>query len=300
MNRNLKYKITTEDDGKAISAFLKERGFSELLLTAFRNDESYIISVNDEPVLLKRVLAAGDQLFVHIDEKAPSEMVVPVKLPFEVVYEDEDIAVVNKPAGMPIHPSRQNWEQTLGNAAAYYYKDADGYFVYRCINRLDKGTSGLTVIAKNALSGGILYEAIKSRGISRTYFAIVEEDGLPDEGTINMPIGRADKSIITRCVDYENGKNAVTHFKVVERKDGLALVKLNLETGRTHQIRVHMSAIGHPLIGDYIYNESDTRMDRPALHAGKIILTHPITGEELEFSVPLPEDMQRFFTEYLV
>ena len=233
----------------------------------------------------------GDNLCIHICEEESSEKIPPIELPFPVVYEDEDIVVVNKPADMPIHPSLNNYENTLGNAAAYYFAKQNKAFIFRCINRLDRDTTGLTILAKHMVSAGILQSQMVERRIKREYLAIVDGIIEEDEGTIDAPIGRKDGSTIERMVDCENGERAVTHYRVLERKANTTLVALKLETGRTHQIRVHMTHKGHPLLGDFLYNPSDDRMSRQALHAWHLSFTHPITGEEMSFEAPVPEDM---------
>ncbi|MBE5896756.1 MAG: RluA family pseudouridine synthase [Lachnospiraceae bacterium] len=300
--RKIRYDITTEYEGMKISRFLQLRGYSEKNLTALRGQEETIY-LNGRPVHMNETICQGDLIEVYIPEVEEATAVVPVNIPIEVVYEDEDIIVINKPANMPIHPSRMHQDNSLANALAYYYKkdldDKDAVnnkFVFRCINRLDRDTTGLTIVAKHMVSAAILYNEMKRRDIRRTYYAIVEEaadNRLPDSGVIDAPIGRADEQGIARRVDYEKGQPAVTHYEVIDRVGDLALVQLKLETGRTHQIRVHMSHIGHPLIGDKIYNPKNSIMDRQALHAGELEFIHPITGVKLIIKADIPEDMRR-------
>lgn len=203
--------------------------------------------------------------------------------------------VINKPAGMPIHPSMNNYHNSLANGLAYYFAQQNCPFVFRCINRLDRDTSGLTLIAKHSVSGGMLSTMIANKtvsGITREYLAIVKGSVTPPEGTITAPLARKEGSIIERCVDFEKGENAITHYRVLDEKNGQSLVSLILETGRTHQIRIHMKYLGYPLIGDYLYNPDMEFIRRQALHAWKLSFRHPITGEELHFMAPLPEDMK--------
>ena len=202
--------------------------------------------------------------------------------------------VINKPAGMPIHPSMNNYYNSLANALAYYFEQQNCPFVFRCINRLDRDTSGLTIVAKHYVSAGMLSAMIANKatsGITREYLAIAKGSVRPLEGTITAPLGRKEGSIIERTVDFENGESAVTHYRVLDEKNGHSLVSLILETGRTHQIRIHMKHLGYPLIGDYLYNPDMERIQRQALHAWKLIFRHPITGEILSFTAPLPKDM---------
>lgn len=247
---------------------------------------------------MNRKAYAGDTLCVCIREDHSSQKIPPVELPFDIVYEDDDLVVVNKPANMPIHPSLNNYENTLGNAAAYYFAKKGEPLIYRCINRLDRDTSGLTIIARHALSSSILYEDMALRRIHREYTAIVSDsqNRLPDHGTIDLPIGRNLNSTIERMIDHIHGERAVTHYQVVDRCGDLAVAKFHLDTGRTHQIRVHMKALGFPLIGDFLYNPKDSLMKRQALHAGKLSFAHPITGVELCFEVPMPDDMAQALT----
>ena len=217
-------------------------------------------------------------------------------LPLDILYEDEDILVLNKPADMPVHPSAGNYENTLANSVAWYYKQQGKAFVYRCINRLDRDTTGVLVLAKNPLSGALLSAQMKQRQIRRTYLALT--DGIPPErGTISAPVARMDASVITREVDFERGEAAVTHYERLAVSNGYALVELHLDTGRTHQIRVHMKYIGCPLPGDFLYHPVFDRIGRQALHSFQLEFAHPITGEPMCFLAPVPEDFRRAFAQ---
>lgn len=297
MKRIIDYVIPSEYEGRSVGDYLLSRGASRQVLKDFKFGSSRLY-INNEAVRLWQPLHCGDLLRVELIEEESSAKIPPVKLPLDIIYEDEDMLVVNKPYDMPIHPSLNNYENTLGNAVAYYYKDKGLNFVYRCINRLDRDTSGLTVIAKNMLSAGILYEEQKKSELKKEYIAIVVGENLDAEGTINLPIGRDLGSTILRKIDYENGDCAVTHYKVLSHNNGLSLVSLKLETGRTHQIRVHMSAIGHPLIGDFLYNPGNSELKRQALHAKSLSLYQPITKEPLTFSAPFPDDMAEVIQKY--
>lgn len=296
MNRTINYTAPIEYEGHKISEYLHNRGYSNPNLCTLRHTEGAIL-LNGQEVFMNTRLKEGDVITVNITETEVSEKIPPVELPFDVVYEDEDLLVVNKPADMPIHPSMKNYYNTLGNAAAYYFEQQGKPFVYRCVNRLDRDTTGLTIIAKHMVSCSILYDAVKDRRIDRTYTAIVLGEDLPEEGVIDKPLGRARESVVERVVDYEHGDRAVTHYRVLARGGGLSLLELHLETGRTHQIRVHMLSEGHPLIGDWLYNPEDRHMSRQALHAGTLSFPHPMTGEMLTFTVPMPEDMQKVCRE---
>ncbi len=295
MNRTLTYTILKTDSNTKIEHYLRNKGYSRQLLIALKQDTDSVL-VNGQPRYMNERLTDGDQLTIHIREDEVSEKIEPVNLPLDILYEDEDLLVVNKPAGMPIHPSINNYGNTLANALAYYYECQNKPFIFRCTNRLDRDTSGVTIIAKNQLSSGILSTMVMNHEVSREYLAIVKRTELPDSGTINAPIGRMPGSIIERRIDFENGETAITHYRVIERKNGHSLVSLKLETGRTHQIRIHMKYIGYPLIGDYLYNPDIEYIARQALHSYRMTFNHPITNELMEFIAPLPEDMQRIIS----
>ena len=301
--RIIHYRIPNSYEGHKISEFLRNQGISTKSIIRLKGDVENVL-LNDEPGFINRILKKDDRLTLCVKELESSKKIPPVDLPLSIIYEDEDILIVNKPANMPIHPSMNNYENTLGNAVAYYYMKKGEPFLYRCINRLDRDTTGLTILAKHYLSCGILYDEMESREIKRTYYAIVENRTVFDApyahrllqtGTIDLPLGRKPDSAIERMVDIKNGDKAITHYRVLATNDGLSLLELQLDTGRTHQIRVHMQAIGHPLIGDFLYNPKDTHMKRQALHAGKLSFRHPITKEMLFFTAPVPQDMQVFF-----
>ena len=239
-------------------------------------------------------LQGGEELSVEVPEPEPARA-VPQDIPLDVVYEDSDIIVVNKPAGMPVHPSLHNYRISLANALMYYYQQQGKPFIFRCTNRLDRDTSGLTVVAKHMVSSGILSAMTTRREIRREYLAPVRGHATPPSGTIDAPIGRAGTPLIERRIDFEHGERAVTHYRVVKEKNGHSLVSLVLETGRTHQIRVHMKYLGFPLVGDYLYNPDMEYIQRQALHSHSLSFRHPITGEDLEFTADLPEDMLRIF-----
>ncbi len=175
----------------------------------------------------------------------------------------------------------------------YYYKEQGKPFIFRCTNRLDRDTSGLTVIAKHLVSSSILSFMAVRHEIHREYLAIVRGTVSPASGTINAPLARTGSSIIERKVDFEHGEHAVTHYKVLKEQNQHSLVSLILETGRTHQIRVHLQYLGHPLVGDYLYNPDMEYINRQALHSWKLSFIHPITGEAMHFEAPLPEDMRK-------
>ena len=296
MNRTISYDIDSHSEGLRIEQFLRRKGYSaQNLSTIKRMPES--ILVNGVHYYMKQTLKAGDRLLVRIQETESSRNIPPVCAPLSIVYEDEDLIVVNKPAGMPIHPSLNNYTNSLANALAWYYQQQEKPFIFRCCNRLDRDTSGLTVVAKHLVSGNILSTMTKKKEVRREYLAVVRGHIVPESGTISAPLARKGGTIIERVVDFDRGEPAVTHYHLIREANGHSLVSLQLETGRTHQIRIHLKHLGFPLVGDYLYNPDMEYISRQALHSFRLSFPHPITGEVMDFTVPLPEDMRNILTE---
>lgn len=291
MNRIIDYTIDQASSGLRVEQYLRRRGYSGQNLTEIKRMPESIL-VNGIHYYMRQTLAAGDHLRVRICETECSGKIPPTNLPLDIVYEDEDIVVINKPAGMPIHPSMNNYTNSMANALAWYYREQGKPFIFRCCNRLDRDTSGLTVVAKHLVSGSILSDMVRRRRIHREYLAVVRGHLTPQSGTISAPLARKPGTIIERTVDFEHGEAAVTHYAVVDEQNGHSLVSLCLETGRTHQIRIHMKYLGYPLIGDYLYNPDMEYINRQALHSHKLSFAHPITGDAMAFHAPLPEDMR--------
>lgn len=291
VNRTFLYSISEADHGLRIEQFLRRRGYSRQNLTELKKMPDSI-QVNGLNCILKKTLSPGDELTVRIQETESSEKIPAVHIPLRIIYEDEDILVVDKPAGLPMHPSMKNYHYSLANGLVWYYQQQKESFVFRCANRLDRDTSGLTVVAKHMLSANILSGMGYRHEIEREYLAIVRGNVLPPSGTIDAPLSRREGSIIERKVDFEHGERALTNYQVVEEKNGHSLVSLRLETGRTHQIRIHLKYLGFPLVGDYLYNPDMEYISRQALHSCRLRFVHPITKEWMEFRAPLPEDMQ--------
>lgn len=291
MKRKLTYTISSENSGLTVEAYLKSKGYSHGCLVHLKKTQEGIRR-NGVWAYTRDVLQAGDKLEILFSEEASSENIVAADMPLDIVYEDEDILVVNKSADTPIHPSQGNYDNSLANAVMNYYEKQGETFVFRCVNRLDRDTSGLVLIAKNMLSSAVLSQAMGNREIHRTYLAVVK--GQPESsGTVALPIARKAGSTIERCVDMEHGERAVTHYERIEQNERYALLKLWLETGRTHQIRVHMNAIGHPLPGDFLYHPDFSEIQRQALHSWRLEFVHPVTGEKMQFEQPLPDDMRK-------
>lgn len=281
MNRTISYDIDSHSEGLRVEQFLRRKGYSaQNLSTIKRMPES--ILVNGVHYYMKQTLKAGDRLLVRIQETESSRNIPPVCAPLSVVYEDEDLIVINKPAGMPIHPSLNNYTNSLANALAWYYQQQGKPFIFRCCNRLDRDTSGLTVVAKHLVSGNILSTMTKKKEVRREYLAVVRGHIVPESGTISAPLARKGGTIIERVVDFDRGEPAVTHYHLIQEANGHSLVALQLETGRTHQIRIHLKHLGFPLVGDYLYNPDMEYISRQALHSFRLSFPHPITGEAMD------------------
>lgn len=289
------YLIQQQDIQKTVEQFLLSNGYSAALIRRLRHTEQSILK-NGIPVYTTYRLDEGDSLAVTLPEEHGSENIVPVPMDLDIRYEDRDLLVVNKAAGVPIHPSQGNHDNTLANGIAWYLEEKGEAATYRAINRLDRDTTGLLILARHALSACMLSEMVRTHAIRRCYLAAAS--GLvPPEGVIDAPIARTCDSTIERCVDFERGDSARTHYRTLcyNRDTDCSLVELRLETGRTHQIRVHMKHIGHPLPGDFLYNPDYRLIGRQALHSWQLDFIHPIKKEPLHFEAPLPEDMCRLF-----
>ncbi|MEG1848455.1 MAG: RluA family pseudouridine synthase [Lachnospiraceae bacterium] len=295
MKRTLTYTISQDKNKMPIDDYLKSMGYSSRLLIALKKMPESIL-VNGVWEYVTTLLYTGDILTIQLEETTSSPNIEPVALPLTIVYEDEDILVVNKPANMSIHPSQNHYLNTLANAVSYYYNSQNIPYTFRCINRLDRDTTGLTILAKHMISACILSGMVQSHTIRREYTAIVAGTFSKADGCIDAPIGRVADSTIERMVDYEHGESAKTYYHVEQESivDGIqiSLVSLWLATGRTHQIRVHMKYIGHPILGDFLYHEDMRLITRQALHSYRLTFPHPITGKEMEFIAPLPPDMR--------
>lgn len=296
MIRQFTYRIEPEYDSFTIREYLSLKGYPNAVFVQLKKTPESVL-LNGVWAYMRTKLSAGDELFIRLEESTSSAHILPVSMPLSICYEDEDILAVNKPAYMPVHPSLNHYDHTLANAVCGYYNDQGIPYTFRCVNRLDRDTTGLTLIAKHMLSSAILSTAAARREISREYIAIASGK-TPESGTIDAPIGRVTGSTIERQIDFENGERAITHYRRLAYRDGLSLLSLHLETGRTHQIRVHLKSIGHPLIGDFLYNPTDTTIKRQALHSYRLTFSHPITGEPFVLTAPLPDDMHCLFPDF--
>jgi 23S rRNA pseudouridine1911/1915/1917 synthase len=251
--------------------------------------------VNGASVKANYKLAEGDRIVLVIPEAEPTE-IVPEDIPLDIYYEDSDVIVVNKPRGMVVHPAPGHNSGTLVNALMFHCKDLSGIngeLRPGIVHRIDKDTSGLIMAAKNDKAHASLAAQLKAHTVTRKYYALVHGNVSHDQGTVDAPIGRDPHDRKMYTVIERNSKHAVTHFQVAERFGDYTLLELKLETGRTHQIRVHMKFIGHPLVGDPLYGRSKgIKMDGQALHAAVLGFDHPEDGRYLEFSAPIPADME--------
>ena len=272
---------------------------------AARLIEAGSVTVNGRLAEKKRAIAEGDVVEITLPEPEECEA-QPEDIPLDVVYEDDDIIVINKPQGMVVHPAPGNYSGTLVNALLFRCRDSlsgiGGVMRPGIVHRIDKDTSGLLVVAKNDFAHTALSEELKYHGIEREYHALVKGGFGEDTGTIDLPIGRhpIDRKKMAVLKNSESAREAVTHYEVLARYGNISYLKLMLETGRTHQIRVHMSYTGHPLLGDEVYGQSKIPFEKrhapllngQALHAKRLSLTHPRTGERMTFECELPENFK--------
>lgn len=284
MTRTLTYTVPQEYDGEKVNIFLRSGiGLSYRMVRSLKQIRGSML-LDGEPIRTIDPLRAGAVLTLNLpQDKSTAE---PQQADFGIIYEDDDILVINKPAGLAMHPTHNHQGDTLANAVAYYLTSKGKDAVFRVAGRLDKGTSGIVVCALHKMAAAKL-----NSSYDKTYIAVVE--GLYEgSGTINAPIIRPDPMKTIRAVG-EGGEEAVTHWTALGQCNGLTTMEITLETGRTHQIRVHFASLGTPLAGDDMYGGHTDKITRHALHCAKLRLTHPVTGEELLFTAPLPEDMSK-------
>ena len=295
MNNKLTYVVGENITEVKLRDYLK---FTENLSSRFIKSSgiSGKISVNSKVAKLNHRINSNDKIEIDM-KKDEHQNIEPEKMELEVVYEDVDIIVINKRPGMVVHPTRGYPFGTLANGVLYYFKEKGEKCIVRLVSRLDMDTSGLIIIAKNqfshmALARDMQDKDLQGKTFEKSYMAIVHGNMKNKSGTINLPIGKPDEESIKREV-CEDGQRSVTYYEVMQSFKNGDLVKVTLETGRTHQIRVHLSHIGHPIYGDSLYGTSESQyIDRQALHAYKLIIPHPRTGEELILMTELPEDMK--------
>ena len=291
------FEIDGEWAGKSIKSFLY--GFlhlSRAQVIILKKTERGIL-LDGQPAFVTALLQDGSILSLKLADSGENEKIVPTDLPLDVLFEDEYLIAVNKPPFMPTHPSLHHYTDTLANALAHYFEQQNRPFVFRCMNRLDRDTSGVVLIAKDKHTAFQLSKIIMERRADKRYIALLEGTLEGDCGTIDKNILRENASIIRRRTDELLGEKAITTYSVLERKAGLTLVCAAPLTGRTHQLRVHFSSIGHPILGDDLYGTSSPQIGRQALHAHRLTLEHPATRQMLELVAPLPEDMKKVLKE---
>lgn len=282
------------DRGRKIKYFVRgDMGVSYRQFSALKAWNG--LRVNGEAVHANYLLVPGDRVEILLEDSA-GKIVSPDPQPVSLVYEDDDLMIIDKPAPLACQCSPKHPEHTLENRLAWRYRDVES-FSFRPLNRLDKGTSGLMAAAKHAHATQRLQKQLHTSAFIREYLAVVEGH-LEGSGTIDLPIAKVDEATIRRWVDLKNGKPAVTHYAAVSHGNGRTLVRLRLETGRTHQIRVHLSHLGYPIVGDFLYGtELESLPGRFALHSAYIALDQPITGERIERESALPPELQKLLQE---
>ncbi|MCR4638697.1 RluA family pseudouridine synthase [Ruminococcus sp.] len=292
MNEQVILSASHDDKGSRIDKYISDN-IAELTRSAVQGlIEKGLVLADGKAVSKNYKLRGGEEISVEIPEPQPMDA-VPEDIPLDIVYEDDDLLVVNKPKGMVVHPAHGNYTGTLVNALLYHCGDSlsgiNGVIRPGIVHRIDKNTSGLLIVAKNDASHLKLAEQIKEHSFTREYEAVACGYFKETEGTVDAPIGRHKTDRKKMCVTAENSRNAVTHYSVIKQYGGYAHVRLRLETGRTHQIRVHLGYIGHPVLGDDVYGKPYKGIDGQCLHARKIGFIHPTTGEYMEFVSDLPD-----------
>ena len=299
------YIVARDEEGLRLDVFLSRKDPTLSRSQAKRLIEEGEARIDEKAVRASHHLRSGEVVSLRKPSPIPSE-VAPEEIPINVLYEDEAIIVVDKPAGMVVHPAAGNPRGTLVNALLFHCRNLSGIGgVMRpgIVHRLDKGTSGLMVVAKSDEAHRHLSEQFKNRRVSKQYTALVHGNLRQDEGVVDAPVGRHPVERKKMSTKSRRGKEAITRWRVLERFGDFTLVEAKIDTGRTHQIRVHLSSLGHPVVGDSVYGGSKRTVETPemravvkkltrqALHAGRLSFAHPVTGQEMTFESPLPEDM---------
>lgn len=284
----LEYK-NTHNEYKTVKDVLKKHFFvsDRLLLKLKRNKK---IFVNSQIAFPHTPLELNDEIVTDISFEETSENIVPIKMDLEIVFEDETMLILNKRAGIPVHPSMAHFTDSLSNGVQYYFMQNYIKTKIRPVNRLDKDTSGLVIFAKNEYVQENLSRQMLRHTFEKSYQAILTGNLSQQTGTIDAPISRKENSIIEREVN-QKGQKAITHFQLIQNFENYCFVKFKLETGRTHQIRVHSKYLGHPILGDTLYGSASELISRQALHAYKIAFLHPLTNQKMLFEISLPNDM---------
>lgn len=292
--RILTHTVTENESGQSVKTLLRRLWrISGTFLSRLKFRGA--VTVNGDPVTVRFVLCTGDVLAADVsDLPGENPQIRPVAFHLDVLYEDEDLLIINKPAGIAMHPAALTEEAITVAGAVAYYLGSDSF---HAVNRLDRGTTGVMVAAKTGYIHALCMEQLHTEAFRREYRAICQGVPVPAEGDIDLPLGRAEGSLLKRCPDPQ-GVPAHTHYEVLEAVGQRALLRLTPTTGRTHQLRVHMAAIGHPLTGDWLYGTEDRALiARPALHSYHLRMLHPLTGQVIDVTAPLPEDMRKLLKE---
>ena len=292
----LEYIVNDNDINKTIKDILTSKlQISHRLLITLKRENS--IFLNGEKVPVYKTVNQNDKITVSFDYDEDNSNIISKDIPLDIVYEDECYLIVNKQAGIPVHPSILHYEDSLSSGIKFYFDKIGLKKKIRPVNRIDKDTSGLVIFAKNEFVQEDLIRQMKDNTFTKEYIAIVEGTFNKKEGIINEPIARKENSIIERCID-KNGQPSITKFTVLKENSieniTYSVLKCTLETGRTHQIRVHMSYIGHPLLGDDLYKGNTELIKRQALHSSKISFIHPISKETVTYKAPISDDLKKF------
>ena len=290
----LKYIKQENDNYKTLRQVLDSQFKISYVLRLKLKRKNHIF-VNAENTYLDHELMKGDTITVDLDFDEENSNIVPSKMNLNIIYEDDAILVLNKPAGVAIHPSMRHFENTLSNGVKYYFDNINLKRKIRPVNRLDSDTSGVVIFAKNEYVHSALSTEMKKGLFKKEYIAICTGIFDKKEGTINAPIGRKENSIIERCVCF-NGQKAITHYKVLNDYDSYSELLVTLETGRTHQIRVHTAFAEHPILGDTLYGSKSSLISRQALHSYRTTIINPITNTKMVFTAPIPDDMKKLLS----
>lgn len=287
---NLSYQIDKDEHYDNVLHVLKEQFLlSDRLITKLKKANK--IYLNSLPTYTKKSVTVGDTVSVLIDFEEDNSNIVASNIPLNIIYEDDYLLVLNKPANIAIHPSILHFDNSLSNGVKFYFDKLGLKKKIRIVNRLDRNTSGIVILAKNEYIQECLIKQMKTNEFKKEYLAIAKGILESKSGTLNFPIARKEGSIIERTVSSD-GDSAITHYDVVKEFNNLSLVHIVLETGRTHQIRVHFSHIGHPILGDTLYGSPSELINRQALHSYKLTFIHPVTKKVLSLEAPLPNDIE--------
>ncbi len=296
---NIKWRHKMKESENLIVFNIKESGLTieEVLRQSYgisgrlyrRLQKSQQLYLNGEITKSNVSVRKGDKVSIHMEDEI--ETSIPVDIPLDIIHEDYDLLILNKQPNIVVHPTKSHQDDTIANGVAYYFSKNNINKKVRFINRLDMGTSGILVIAKNSFAHQQISKQMEEGIIEKKYLAIVDGIVEKDEDIIDLPIGKKEEEPMIRSV-MENGQEAITKYRVIKRLNKATLLEVEIETGRTHQIRVHMKHVGHPIIGDHLYNETSELINRQALHAYKFSFLHPRTSEKKEMMAKMPRDME--------